>query len=217
MERSLFCLDCKEVFDNNITYHAKNFCAKCYYRYTRRNKVKVDKPIICGTCNLKYGSVGPKGKVIKKGPKGNCRSCFHKINKAVSICDDCGETMLKKTITRICPVCKIKKNIDAGNRKYKHHIIKPVIIENEEFELIRRLLVRYKLGMNNMADDFRVADVYLTIKDAPEYLDTLNERQQVVEMLRHLKVTFDYNLEERKKPKKNGTYKKTKTKSVSKQ
>ena len=81
---------------------------------------------------------------------------------------------------------------------------KTIDVHYENYELIRRLLVRYKLGINTPVDEFRVVDVYLDIKDAPAFLDTLTERTQVVEMLKTLKETFDYNLkvrqEESKKP-----------------
>jgi hypothetical protein len=97
--------------------------------------------------------------------------------------------MLNKSITSLCGVCKLKRPV-----KRLRKLAKIPNIEYENFELVRRLLVRYKLGIDNPIDSFRVVDVYLDMKDAPAFLDTLTERAQVVEMLKTLKETFDYNL-----------------------
>jgi hypothetical protein len=193
MIKSLFCVKCEQVFNKDLPYTAKHMCNPCYQSNYVKKKMGRPKSKLthCKTCELEFGTLNPKGKAVKKGARGYCKSCFHKENRPSTICSDCNEE-IKATTTKLCQLCKIKRGIIKGSRAYIQKPTKPVYVEYEEFELIRRLLVRYKLGMNNMVDDFRVVDVYLTIKEAPAFLDTLNERYQVTEMLKTLKETFDY-------------------------
>jgi RNA polymerase subunit RPABC4/transcription elongation factor Spt4 len=106
-------------------------------------------------------------------------------------CTGCGNEMVSKRLS-LCPVCKIN---EKSSKKWKRKVRPPHIIDEETFELIRRLLVRYKVGHNNYADAFRVADVYMDIADNSNLLDNLREDYQIVEMLKWLKQTFDYNLD----------------------
>lgn len=201
-EKSLFCVSCNKTFGKNLPYNAKDMCNPCYQMsYVRAKGRPKNKATHCKVCELEFGTMGPKNKAIKKGARGYCKSCFHKENRPTTICSECNEQMLKPTTTQLCYLCRAKKGIGRKSRPQPAPP-KPVYVEYENFELIRRLLVRYKLGMNNMVDDFRVVDVYLDIKEAPAFLDTLNERHQIVEMLKTLKETFDYNVAERNKPKK---------------
>jgi hypothetical protein len=98
--------------------------------------------------------------------------------------------MLKKSCVGLCVLCKTKTSTNP--RAKKEYIPK---VNKEDFETIRRLLAKYKLGRNTMVDTFRVIDIYMDINGDPIMLDTLSEEIQLVEMLRNLKKVFDFNNE----------------------
>ena len=206
-KRSLFCVECLGEFGFNLQYWAQDKCNRCYQRLYLAGKItlvdskrkKQLKPTHCSDCLLEFGSLNLRGRLVRRGQAGNCKSCFHKKNKPTLICENCNVQLLKRTTTKLCHLCKIQRGIDNGSKAYKNKINKPIEVQNQNFELIRRLMIRYKLGMNNQIDDFRVTHVYLEIKEAPAFLDTLSERTQIIEMLKTLKETFDYNLDLRKK------------------
>lgn len=203
--KSKSCVDCGYVFDEFKKFHSKDRCNACYQKSYNRNKFQLspkrEKETHCKECKSEYDTLNHKGKPILRGSKGLCRSCYHKLHKPEKVCNSCGNIMKTGSITGLCAVCKRIKSSELPRSKYKKKQTIPVI-QKEQFELIRRLLVRYKLGMNNMADAFRVIDVYMDVNDNPILLDTLTESAQLVEMLRNLKSVFDYNLELQKTPKK---------------
>ena len=202
-ERSLHCIECLGNFGYNLQYWAQDKCNRCYQRLYLAGKItlvdskrkKQLKPTHCIECKLEFQSLNSRGRLVRRGQAEHCKSCFHKKNKPVMICENCNAQLLKKTTTKLCHLCKIQRGIDNGSRVYTNKINKPTEIERKDFELIRRLIIRYKLGMNNQIDDFRVVNIYLDIREAPAFLDTLTERTQIIEMLKTLKETFDYNLD----------------------
>ena len=189
--RSLFCVDCLKEFGTDASYCAQDKCSPCYQK--SYNKKKIGRPkskeTKCINCELEFGTLDERNKPVRKGSKKMCKRCYTKQNKPTKICKECGNEMLNLSVLSLCGVCKLKRPVKRTRKSAEIPRI-----EYENFELIRRLLVRYKLGMNNQIDDFRVVDVYLDIKEAPAFLDTLSERSQIVEMLKTLKETFDYNL-----------------------
>lgn len=200
-DKSPFCVECLYVFDDNKKYHAQNKCNGCYQRLYMMNKIikiygssgrpKKDIETKCSGCGDEYETLNDRGKVVKRGPKKLCRRCYARNNRPVKICNDCGNEMIKGSTTGLCVVCRIKK----PTKTYVKKNILPRV-DKEQFELIRRLLVRYKVGHNNMADAFRVVDIYMEVNDNPMLLDTLSEEAQLVEMLRNLKNIFYFNLNE---------------------
>ena len=216
-ERSPHCVECLNHFGSNLQYWAQDKCNRCYQRLYLAGKIKLvdtlkKKPTHCIECLLEFQSLNSRGRLVRRGQSGYCKSCYHKNNKPTTICKNCNMQMLKKTTTQLCHLCRIEKGVVNGSRVYKQKKVNnPIEVHYENFETIRRLLVRYKLGINSPVDEFRVVDVYLDIKDAPAFLDTLTERTQVIEMLKTLKETFDYNLklrgeESKKQPSKNKFY-----------
>jgi hypothetical protein len=212
-DKSTFCIDCLYVFDKRKKYHAQDRCNGCYQKlYVRNQIVKIygvsarpkNKETKCSCCGFEYEKLNDKGKVVKQGPKKMCKRCYTQNNRPVKVCKKCGNEMIKGSSTGLCAVCKLDK---PTVRKRKEPQLP--LVEKEQFELIRRLLVRYKVGHNNMADAFRVADIYMEVNNNPILLDTLSESAQIVEMLRNLKDIFYYNLENKPKSKK-----KYKTKNI---
>jgi hypothetical protein len=93
----------------------------------------------------------------------------------------------------LCPVCKQN---EMGSKRWKRKKRSPHIIDDREIiEMIRRLLVRFKYGTNTQVDALRVIDVYLDISDNTNLLDNFREDYQLIEMLRLLKLTYDYNID----------------------
>jgi RNA polymerase subunit RPABC4/transcription elongation factor Spt4 len=197
IDKATHCEGCQKEFGNDLKYHSRNRCNPCYQkayldeRYAAKRKVSKIKN--CNECNVEFGSLNKKGKVIKKGSRGYCRPCYMRMRGQVATrtCTGCGNEMASKRLS-LCPVCKSQ---EISSKKWKRKVRPPHIVDAETFELIRRLLVRYKVGHNNYADAFRVADVYMDIADNSNLLDNLREDYQIVEMLKWLKQTFDYNLQ----------------------
>lgn len=202
-DKSHFCLDCQYVFDDKKKYHAQDRCNPCYQKnYVNKNKIGRPKQLNenCLNCHFKFDTLNEKGKPVLRSSRGLCKRCYHKTFKATKICNQCGNEMLNGSRSGLCAVCKLNNLQKNNTRKRKRKEKQLPIIEKEQFELIRRLLVRYKVGHNNYADAFRVADVYMDVNDNPILLDTLSEGAQLIEMLKNLKSIFDYNLPFSKKP-----------------
>ncbi len=193
------CEGCNLKFGDELKYHSRGRCNRCYQKayldkdYVKE-KYKTNKTNThCVECSAEFGTKNDKGKNITKGAKGHCKRCYMRLflKRATNTCNGCGNEMIAKRLS-LCPLCKQK---ESSAKKWKRKERLPHIVDDETFELIRRLLVRYKIGHNNFADAFRVADVYMDISDNTNLLDNLREDYQIVEMLRWLKTTFDYNIQ----------------------
>lgn len=202
IDKASHCEGCQKEFGADLKYHSRNKCNPCYQkgyldiRYAGKRKRTIEQTH-CNECNVEFGSLNKKGKPVKKGSRGFCRPCYMRLfsKKSSNICAGCGNEMISKRLS-LCAICKQNQ---TSAKKWKRKVRLPHIVDTETFELIRRLLVRYKVGHNDYADAFRVIDVYMDIADNTNLLDNLREDVQVVEMLRWLKQTFDYNLELLKK------------------
>ena len=151
----------------------------------------------CLRCKLEFGSKNSKGSLVKKDRQGLCKRCFVVENKAVKVCKNCGNTMIVGTQTGLCPLCRLEKS----HPKTKKRLEKPLPqVDDETFELIRRLLIRYKLGMSMHIDTFRVIDVYMSLNENTSLLDTLTEETQLREMLKNLKLIWEHNILLKKDP-----------------
>lgn len=201
-DRAAQCEVCNAKFGGitekgSVKYHSRNRCNPCYQKmYLDENyistKHKKGDATSCIECKYEYNSRNEKGKVVRKGSRGHCKRCYNRLftQKSSNICKGCGNEMISKRLS-LCAICKQN---ESTSKKWKRKQIKPQIVNDETFELIRRLLARYKSAHNDFSDAFRVIDVYMDVADT-NLLDNLREEQQVIEMLRWLKVTFDYNLE----------------------
>ena len=197
--KTTYCIDCLYVFDNVKKYHSRDRCNPCYQKmylkesntgYIKKEKADAS---TCVKCDGYFDTLNEKGKPIKRASNGLCRSCYTRGRKPTKICNNCGNVMMNGSFTGLCAVCKLNKPSKSKRPKSKKINIPEV--DKEQFELIRRLLVRFKVGHNTMVDTFRVIDIYMDVNNNPILLDTLSEEAQLIEMLKNLKNIFYYNLD----------------------
>lgn len=193
------CQGCNKSF-NEIKYHAKNMCCNCYYASRRVEKKELD---YCITCLSKWGSISQKNKTVKKGPKGMCKMCYqkHYAKLATTNCNRCGADMGKKA-KGVCSLCRIElESIKAPSRRALPDINK-ISIDRETKEVLRKVLNRYKCGLNTLVDPFIVTNLYLevfsddvtkgqTASKTEFNLDQFDQENQVIAMLKLLKRVYD--------------------------
>jgi hypothetical protein len=200
-EKNTSCDDCGYVFDNNRKYHSRGRCNPCYQKLYNKGKLPVKATKVletnCSRCLSEYGSITDAGKVISRGPKSLCKSCYSKEKKPKKECSKCGNMMLAGSNTGLCIICREDNKNTDGKRRYNRKVKEIPFLDNETYEGIRRILVRFKFGTNNLVDNFRVADLYLDVNEEATLLDTLTEEAQVIEMLKNLKKVYEFNKENR--------------------
>jgi hypothetical protein len=162
----------------------------------------------CLTCKEEFNTIGSKGKLVKYQASGTCRTCYNKAyNKSDRYCLKCQRPLVNTTKT-ICRVCRelereefYKENPKA--KRSKSYQLKLKVLKSElttdQYELIRRLLARFKVSHYNYADYFRVVDVYIDIHDHEAHLDAYSENEQMEIMLRRLKDIWLHNKDVREK------------------
>lgn len=195
---SEFCVRCKKVFGIEPKRHAKDMCQSCYsYTWAKaRMDIKDREPANthCKTCNISFiDGVYPNGKPVRKASKGLCKKCYNKVS--TRFCTKCGKNKGKKGHGE-CSLCKIESG------KWKKRAYNPQKISQENMNLLRSILTRYKYGVNTLVDPFIVADLYLTIYTGGEFgyknpagmdIDAFDESSQIIAMLKLLKMTYDKN------------------------
>ena len=195
---STFCVRCDKVFDKDVPRHAKNMCQYCYtYTWTKAKmdiQDKTPKSTHCKTCNISFtDGLHKNGKPAVRASKGLCKKCYNKV--ATRFCEKCGANKGKRG-HGFCSLCRIQSG------KWKRKTVLPTKVNKTNMDLIRSVLMRYKMGANTMVDPFIVADLYLTIFTGGESgyknpvgmdIDTFDESAQVIAMLKLLKMTYDKN------------------------
>jgi hypothetical protein len=86
---------------------------------------------------------------------------------------------------------RLRTNKANKNRKKADMQTEGVPMTIAQREEIRRLLVRYKVGMQTGADHYRLISVYLEIYNADEELSSFTEDSQIIIVLKTLKKLFD--------------------------
>ena len=193
------CLGCKTSF-SEIKKHAKGFCNRCYYA---SRKVEKEKPDHCSNCLSKWGSISEKNKVVKKGPKGMCKSCYQRYYTRTSTteCNRCGQDMGKK-VRGVCSLCKLELEAMKSPGRRNLPDVNKVKIDKETKESMRKVFNRYKFGTNTLVDPFIVSDLYLTVFNSESTkgqtasktefnLDQFDQENQVIAMLKLLKKAYD--------------------------
>ena len=155
----------------------------------------------CRVCLKEFGSLNEKGKEVKLAGKGLCKFCYQKeyLQRLSNICNNCGGELLRPSARPFCKLCKkvkmeeyrLRTNKANKNRKKAEKQTEGVPMTIEQREEIRRLLVRYKLGMQTGADNYRLISVYLEIYNADEELSSFTEESQIIIVLKTLKKLFD--------------------------
>ena len=195
---SEFCVRCQKTFNEETKRHAKNMCQYCYtYTWAKAKmdiKDKTPKSAHCKTCDISFADgLHKNGKPAVRASKGLCKKCYHKL--ATRFCEKCGANKGKKG-HGVCSLCRIESG------KWKRKTVVPTKISKENLESIRRVMMRYKNGINNLVDPFIVADLYLTIFTNGESgyknpvgmdIDGFDEQAQVIAMLKLLKMTYEKN------------------------
>lgn len=199
------CDGCGVKFSDDLPYHATNMCQKCYmnWKQPRKRRVNGRDNTKCIDCHINFGELNSRGKLVIYMSSGLCRSCYQKAysSKKGRNCLKCGKLIASATKT-VCKLCQeierdeyYKNNPSAKkSTSYKQKLkVLDKEITYENYELIRRLLVKFKAGNYNYVDLYRVVDVYVEIYEHEAHLDGYNEYDQVLIMLKRLKDIFDHN------------------------
>lgn len=209
VEKKEWCEGCQVKFSNDLPYHAMNMCLKCYMNWKQPRKGSYqpranskDKWTHCLECKFEFNTLGHKGKLVVYGSSGLCRRCYGRLyNKNIQkFCQKCERQIIGST-KPLCKICQeiekeefYKNNPKKQPRSYKQKLkVLEQEISTEQYELIRRLLVKFKLNMFSYVDYFRVADVYVDIYDHEAHLDAYTEHDQVAIMLKRLKDIWLHN------------------------
>lgn len=212
VEKKEFCDGCQIKFSDDLPYYAINMCHKCYIAWSQpRKKTRANGKEAythCLTCKYEFDTLNEKGKKVTYGASGCCRKCYTRAysNKGDKTCLKC-QRVLYNTSKSICKVCKelekeayYKENPKAKKSSSFQQKLKVLNTElsYEQFELIRRLLSRFKFNYHTYADYFRLLDVYVDIYDHEAHLDSYSELDQIEIILRRLKDIWLHNKELKK-------------------
>lgn len=215
-EKTESCIRCSESF-TKVKRHAKNMCQPCYSASIRVKAKPRPKLNYCLSCKKEYGTIGDKGKIVIQGSGNMCRLCYSRAyvtRKDAKPCQNCGR-IIKNVVDSICKICDddLKEQYYRDNPRvrksesFKNKLMAEKIeLTNEQYELIRRLLVKFSIGSQNAVDFLRVCDIYLDLFTCEVFLDSYCEQEQVIVMLKRLKTIWhknrDIRLEKKlKKPK----------------
>lgn len=202
------CLRCERSFEE-VHYHSKDMCRNCYnYNWITTNRALNKEPKIdhCLSCLLKWGDLNKKGKEVSLASKGMCRPCYQSYyNKTKSLnCKRCGKEMGKK-VKGVCSLCRIELETIKSPGRRGLPIPNKAIIDRETKEILRKLMNRYKFGLNTLVDPFIVTDIYLDVFSVEEArgktaskndfnLDQFDQENQVIAMLKLLKIAYDKSI-----------------------
>lgn len=178
-----YCSDCKKPFSSEFTHHCRGRCNPCYQRITRGNIKRAKKLDSCVKCGDKFETINKRGTLVKRIAHNLCARCYQFGRRTTSTCNVCGSGIKNGNIDGTCRGCKTRPT------KIKSKLDKEIL------EIIRLLLVRYRVGSNTLVDNLRVLDIYLEVEPKAVNLDSLTEESQVVEMLRRLKKIYDFHKE----------------------
>ena len=155
----------------------------------------------CLICLYQFGSINEKGKLVKKASINRCKHCYQIEYKArlSNICKSCGGELIKPSAQALCKLCKkirveeykLRTNKSNKTRGKAEKQTEGVPMTKWQREEIRRLLVRYKWGMQTPADHYRLISVYLEIYNVDEELSSFTEESQIIIVLKTLKKLFD--------------------------
>jgi len=186
--------------ENSDKYIAKGMCKNCYWKthYEENYKVKKVDLGFCSSCNVKWGDINKKGHVVKK--VGTlCQNCYSIIyRKKDKICVVCLTPILNKTTRDVCKRCFVpvgdkrkKEKVTRISKVIKNNDYKPT---SEDYETLKRLLVRYKLGICSPVDPYIVLDFYITLVIGEGKLspyEAMESEDQITYMLKDLKEVYD--------------------------
>ena len=196
------CKVCNLDFTKDKTFYvAAGMCKKCYssFRYTERFRVRVPDTGFCKRCNAAWGSLNSKGKEVKKSSNNLCRNCYHKVYRQTDkLCVKCNEPIVNKTAKDICSRCFIPV-AQKRSKNPKDKLVK--ILKNnqyqptkEDYERLRKLLNRFKCGLNTQVDPFIAIDFFISFITGEGGLskyEGMEADSQIVYMLKDLKEVYE--------------------------
>lgn len=197
------CKVCNMDFTKDKTlYVAAGMCKKCYssHRYTQTFRVKpLTDTGFCKRCELEWGSINHKGKEVKKSSNNLCRNCYHKVYRQMNkLCSVCNEIILNKTAKNVCSRCfvpvaiKRLKNPKAKlDKMIKNNNYQPT---KNDYESLRKLLNRFKCGVNTQVDPFITIDFFISFITGEGGLskyEGMDADAQIIYMLKDLKEVYE--------------------------
>jgi len=194
------CKVCNLDFTKDKTlYVASGMCKKCYssFRYTERFRVRVPDTGFCKNCNDAWGSINSKGKEVKKSSNNLCRSCYHKVyRKMDKLCVKCNEIILNKTAKDICSRCFIPVAVKRSKKDKLSKMLKNNKYHGnkEDYERLRKLLNRFKCGVNTQVDPFITIDFFISFITGEGGLskyEGMDADAQIIYMLKDLKEVYE--------------------------
>jgi hypothetical protein len=162
----------------------------------KKDSIAVD---TCQVCFIKFGSINEKGKLVKPGHGNTCKTCYMRnyntLKKTERRCK-CG-----KVITGIKPVCKLcydkldpNEGFTTRSQSYRNKkMMNRIVLTKEQYELVRRLLVKKRGRMMSYIDFFRVADIYIELFISDAFLDSCSQEEQIVLMTERLETIWQNN------------------------
>jgi len=179
----------------------------------KSNKVRknsADRWTHCFDCKYKFGDINEKGNLVRKASSGYCKSCYQRnySKKLKRKCESCSREII--SMKKICKVCYAKQALESPTRymikklqsnRNKEKMSK-VVLDITQYELVRRLLVKWKRDILQSIDYFIVADIYVDIFECDTFLDSCSQEEQVIIMLGRLEEIWKNNYKEKDEPKK---------------
>jgi len=196
------CKVCNMDFTKDKTFYvASGMCKKCYdsLRYTKNFRVRVPDTGFCKRCNVAWGSLNSKGKEVKRASNNLCRNCYHRVYKQTDkLCVKCNELILNKTAKDICSRCfvpvaqkRAKNPKDRLAQMIKNNGYQP---SKDDYERLRKLLNRFKFGVNTSVDAFITTDFFISLITGEGGLSRYEGMEvdaQIIYMLKDLKEVYE--------------------------
>lgn len=179
------CNSCDREFGDNLKVLAKGLCSLCYNKKWRETKVNET----CADCNVIFNSGGRLTEILSGG---RCRRCYDKWRKSrlKYECLSCGGSIPNGSIKAKCPKCLDKSKFDeeqawaiSQDVELKGHND----LNKEQYESIRRFLIKYNRDMFDITDSFKVAYLFDQVFGYVKGLDNSGVDTQIFLMLRRLK------------------------------
>lgn len=184
------CKSCERKFGKNLKHSSRGYCHSCY------ETIRGIKEGTCKNCNVVFGK--GRSRFMSRGFCVRCYESWYR-NQSVTNCKKCGEELDKPSVKGLCYICKDEKKMIAEQKMIEKGIIskkKSNSITKEDFEKIRRLLVKFKWGYYNLVDTYRVAEVYERLFGGGYGMDTKPVEVQLVIMIRRLKDAYERSKDE---------------------
>ncbi len=186
---SMQCNECSIVFDGFVNkLFRKSKCKSCYVLLHEKKADKVESDT-CIICNTKFQETGK----FKKRNRGHCIRCYSAAVRIYTKSNKCKQCLGPNSMLS-SDYCKLCRKAASGKFKLQDNIIQngSITLPPNLKKEIALLLVRYKWKLNEVTDDFRVVNAYLSVFQHDMDLDATIENRQTTYMIRVLKNLYDF-------------------------